>query len=733
MSQEHASREESTPAIDLERLLQVVLKRKWVVISFLMILVGFVTIVSLLQKPTFTAKGRLLIEEEPNILTFEKIYKIDNYSGDYYQTQYEMLRSRSLADTTLERLKLYENEKYVGKLRGNKTSGEQPDSIIRERLIDYFLKQLAVVSITNRLIEVRFNDGDPRLAADVVNTLFDAYIDMNIRRRYLTTEQAADFFSKEIAEINAEIEEKEKRLLEYGSKKNIVVLSEKETASVENLRAINQALAEAQIDRLKKEANYNIIKSASPGDIPESLANEVILKLREDFARLNREYIQRSETYKADFPEMLKLKAELDSVRESLANETQNLARIANADYQAALDKEKTLRDAFGRQRFEANKVNSSAILYNSLQAEIENKKTVLRALLTRQSETDVSLRLKGFGASNVSIVDKATVPLKPSSPKKKRNVALAFFVGFLGGLGLAFVFELMDKSVKNAHDVQKYSSLALLGIVPEFGQKKNRVKLLWKQSEKKKDAERPESVKPGDTKGDNQKTESIELITHLSPKSKISENYRSIRTSLLLSSDSSKSRVLAISSPLPQEGKSVTTANLAVTLAQAGKSVLIIDSDLRKPMQHEIFKVANLKGLTDLLSSDYKEKDSIKTTEVPNLFLINSGPVPANPVELLSSEKMARLLKSLKENFEHILIDTPPLLLLSDAFVLASKIDGLLLVVSGGATSREALRQASEKLDSHKMKCLGVILNRADLREHDYYYTKYYQHYYDS
>lgn len=752
MNKEHPyDHEDPGIAIDLQGLMSVILKRKWTVLVCTLIVVALVAIGSLLQKPTFTARGRLLIEEEPNILTFEKIYKIDTFSNDYYQTQYEMLKSRTLADNTLKRLNLYENEKYIEKRQIKNGPSSEPDEISKELVIESFLKRLSVKAITNRLVEVSFRETNPRLAADVVNTLFEGYIDMNLQKRYSATEIATDFLNKQIADIKADIEEKEKRLLEYGAQKNIVVLSDKETTIVENLRALNEALAKAQIDRLKKEADYNELRSANPDDIPESLANEVILKLREEQARLNREYVQKSEIYKADFPEMRKLKAELDSVKESLRNETQAMIRAANSDYQAALNKEKSLRDAFNGQKFEANKVKSSAILYNSLKAEIENKKTVLSSLLTRQGETDVSLRLKGLGAGNVSILDRATMPLRPSSPNKKLNIMLAFIVGVLGGSGLAFFFEAMDKSVKNSQDVEKYSRLPVLGIVPAFG-----LNGFNKLSPGKRPKKRPTAKLSGaliskisslsrtpmlryfwgksriDKREDQPRMESIELITHFLPKSQISENYRSIRTALFLSAIDSKPQKIAVSSPLPQEGKTTTISNLAVTFAQTGKAVLIIDSDLRKPMLHKIFKMANQHGLTDFLGGNSGAENLVKKTPIANLFLINSGPVPANPLELLSSEKMTHLLDSLKGRFEYVFFDTPPLLLLSDVMALGPKLDGVILVIKGGKTSRGELKQSTEELGKHKIKCLGVVINDADMREHDYYYMKYYHHYYE-
>lgn len=733
MSDENANNEQNTTGLNLQDLWTVVLKRKWIVISFALVVVAAVTIASFLQKPTYTSNGMLLIEEEPNILTFEKIYQMNTYTTDYYETQYKILTSRTLAKNTIEQLKLNENEKFAGKLKKKSTRSDQPDSIFMEKLIDLLLKRIIVRPVTNRLVEVSFKDENPKFAAQALDTLLDAFIDMNIQKKFLATEQATEFLAKQIANVNAEIEGKEKKLQEYGAEKNIVILNDKETTMIEKLKGLNQALTDAEIDRIKKETYYNEIKFVSPNDIPESLTNELIVKLREEYARLNREFIKKSEIFKADFPEMQRLKVELDSVRESLNNETQNLIKAAYADFQAALNREKSLKDAFNKQNQEAIKLNNNAILYNSLEVQITNKKSVLDSLLKRQAETDVSLRLKGLKSSNVSILDRASIPVNPSSPKKKRNMILALMVGLFGGLGLAFLFEVQDKSIKNIRDLEKYSKLPALGIIPAFSLNGFRKIYDKEQLKKGKEAEPPGVPKfAGRKEEEVPKIESIELITHFLPKSKISENYRSIRTSLLLTSSDSKLKTLAISSPLPQEGKTATISNLAVTFAQTGKTVLVIDSDLRKPTQHKIFKVKNQNGLTNFLSGNIEGDDLVKKTQVPNLYLINSGPAPTNPLELLSSEKMANLIDSLKKHFEYILIDTPPLLLLSDAFVLGPKIDGMILVVWGGKTSRDSLRQVEEKLDSYKIRCPGVIINGADLREHDYYYMKQYNHYYE-
>jgi capsular exopolysaccharide synthesis family protein len=748
--------------INLQDYLAIILKRKWTVISFALVMLTTVTIGTFRTKPTYTAKGTLLLEKEANILSFQDIFQIETFSDDYFQTQYKLLQSRTLANDTIDRLKLYENEKFIGKINNTVGIPDKSDTPFRERLIENFLGRLGIEPISQtRLVEVNFKANDPQFAAEVLNAFFDSFIDMNIQKKFLATEQATEFLASQISSIRAEIEEREKKLGEYGAEKNIIALSDKETTIVEKLGQFNRALTEAQLDRVNKETYYSEIRVASPDYIPEALTNPLIQKLREDYARLTREYLKKSETFKPEYPEMQRLKAELDSATESLKIETQNLIKGAYSDYQAALKREQSLESVFNKQKQEAIQLNSNAILYNSLRIELENKKSLLDSLSKRQSETGVSARLKGLRTSNVWIVDRATAPLSPSSPKKKRNIALALIIGLFGGLGLAFLFERLDNSVKNFQDVEKYAGVPSLGIVPTFspdGFRKLRAKeakasgvklrvkephkskrkpdsdqwLLGEKKEGKTETREPEAAGlAGRKEVELPEAKSIELITHSSPNLNISENYRSIRTTLLLSRADSALRCFVVSSPLPQEGKTATISNLAVTFAQAGKKVLLIDADLRKPKQHRIFQIKNLTGLTNYLSSQADLKDLEKATQIPNLYLINAGPLPPNPVELLGSERMGSLIDGMKQRFDYILFDSPPLLPVSDAVVLGPKIDGMILVIRGGKTTREALKRAKEKLDMHQIKCAGVIINSISLKENDYYYMKHYYHYY--
>jgi capsular exopolysaccharide synthesis family protein len=725
--------------LDLREYWRVLLKRKWTVVAFAVLLFAIVTIYSFLARPSYTARGTLLIEKEPNILTFEEVFRIETLMDDYYQTQFKLLQSWSLADNIIEKMKLQENAKFAGKPGTEKAAGGAVDEAsVRSKLVEKFLGKLAVKPIRQtRLVEVQWKDNDPKFAAEVVNALFDSFIDMNVQLKYETTEQATEFLTKQIASLQGEIEEKQREMQKYGAEKNIIALSGTETTIIEKLGALNKALTEAQIDRLRKEAYYNEIKNAAADNIPDAMTNPLIQMLREDYARMSREYSKKAETFKPDYPEMQRLKTELESAKRLLENETNNLIKTAYSDYQAAFKRERSMSGAYNIQKQEAIQLNSNSIPYNSLKIEIENRKSLLESLIKRESETGVAARLQGLRTSNVRIVDKARPPLRPSSPRKKLNMLLALMMGLFGGVGLAFLFEYLDNSVKNHGDVEKTAGVATLGIVPAFSQNgfsrgygygRGGLKVKIKSRNNGKNGT---EVAVAAAKAAGPEVKSIELIAHLSPRSNLAESYRTIRTSLLLSSADKKPKAIVVTSALPEEGKSATLSNLAVTLAQAGNTVLVVDSDFRKPTQHKIFKIRNIDGLTNYLTSEMELKALIKETGIPKLYLINVGPVPPNPAELLGSEKMRNLIESLKRWFDFILFDSPPVLTVSDAMVLGPKIDGMILVVWGGKTAKDALKQAKEKFDMLKVKCLGVVINNLSIQEHDYYYMhRHYHHY---
>lgn len=726
----------------------VILKWKWTATIFFTLAVAAATIYSLLATPVFTASGSIWIEDNPNILPFEDVQSFS--AGTNLQSHAQLLKSRTLATDVIEKMRLYENPDFAGKPKEGADAVDQADPVSREVLVRHFLANISVsfVELT-QLIDVSFSNRSPKLAADILNALFDGYIDMIVSKRYAASEQATAFLNTQIAGLRTEIEGKESELNKYGSEKDILPLTAAETPTVSRIAEVNKALTLATLARVNTLNTYNQLKSAPLGEIPNAPENSLIQRLREQYINLGRQYATRLTTVKPEFPAMQRLKSEFDAAKDALQNETQNLIRNALNDYQDALSREQSVQKLLDIQKDEAYRTNSNSVVYNGLKIELDNKKALLESLSKRQSETDVSSRLKGLEALNVWIVDKADYPLHPASPNKQKNVLLGFLFGLAGGIGLALGLEYLNNTVKTSKDVTNSIGVPTLGTIPSFetetrskGPKAEFAKImsmLKGQGEGKeaKVSRRAEDrsirfLERNGTEGGGMNGSKIEFIAAREPQSIQAESYRSIRTTILVSSPPGKIKTILFTSPLAREGKSSTVSNMGITLAEAGKRVVIIDSDLRKPKQAMIFGVNSGTGLglSKYLSSHMEPVDIVNPTEVPNLQLITSGPPPANAIELLTSEKMDTLVSYLKRSFDFVLFDAPPLLAVSDALAMGPMADAIILVARGGQTPIPALKQAKQKLDAHKLKCLGVILNGVDLVEQDGYYARQYYSY---
>jgi capsular exopolysaccharide synthesis family protein len=751
MATEISKEQQSGLLAQAQHYWHIILKWKWTAALFFFIAVSAATIYSFMVPPVFTSSGSVWIEDEAKILPFEDVQSFG--AGTNLQSQAQLLRSRTLAADTIDKLKLYENPDFAGKPKRGAKAIDPADPIFRELLIQSFLESVAVAPVERTsLVNVQFSNRNPKLAADILNALFDDYIEMIVRKRYSASEKASEFLNTQIAELRTEIESKERELNQYGSEKDILPLTAAEAPTVSRISEVNSALTAATLDKINKLNYYNQLKAAPLGEIPDAPEGSLIQRLREQYVTLSRQYATRSATVRPEYPEMQRLKSELDSATEALQNETQNLVRNSYNDYQAALSKELSLQKLLNDQKNAAYKANSNSVLYNSLRIELENKKALLESLSKRQSETNVSSRLQGLEALNVWIVDKADFPLRPAFPNKMKNVLMGFLFGLAGGIGLALGLEFLNNTVKTSKDVMSSIGIPTLGTIPAFeaeakpkGPKAEFVKLnsmLRGKGEKEERVQRQKKersvgfmearIMPAEQNNHLSQNLKIELIASREPQSIQAESYRSIRTTLLVSSPPGRIKTILFTSPLAKEGKSSTVSNMGITLAEANRRVVIVDSDLRKPKQARIFGAHSISGpgLSQYLSSHIEPADIVKPTNVPNLQLITSGPLPANPIELLTSEKMDTLVAYLKRSFDFVLFDAPPLLAVSDALAMGPMADAIILVARGGQTPIPALKQAKQKLDAHKLKCLGVILNGVDLLEQDGYYAKQYYHY---
>ena len=708
---------------------KVIQKRRWVIFAIFLIVVVSTAIVTFSMRPVYRGTTTIQINKEnPQIVDFKEVFTVNTTDLDYYQTQYKILESRNLARRVIQTLKLGDHPELNSGLENSfwpswaveftknlprwvpflpdagQTLGDGKKEEVRESfLVNRFLDRVKIEPIRNsRLAKIHFDSHYPDLSMEVSNTLALAYIQQNLETRFTATEKAKEWLSGQLEDLKGKVERADETVQGFGSKHDIISLEEKENVTMQRLMELNEALAKAETERMAKEALYRQTNGRSFDTIPAILENKLIQDLKQTHIQLEAQYLKLSEKFKPEYPEMKRLKSQMDSVYRQLQGETQKIAAGIKNDYESSLRKEGLLRKAFEDQKNRAMTMKQKAIQYNILKREADTNREIYKGILQRMKEAGVSA---GIAASNIQIIDQAEFLTKPYRPNKQLNLLLAAVVGLFLGVGLAFFFEYLDNTVKTPEDVEGLLRLPSFGIVPAiYPQRRKRI-------------------------GDGNSFP-VELITHSHPKSALSEAYRNIRTSILLSFSEKPPKTLAISSPNPAEGKTTTVLNTAIALAQTGARVLLIDADMRKPRLHTIFNYENGAGLSNYLSGNAKLESIVQNSEIPNLSYIPSGPIPPNPSELLGSQLFKNTLQTLKESFDHILIDAPPVLGFADSAILAAMVDGTMMVVVGGETPRETLHQAREILMQVNARILGVVINRVDIRR-NYYSSYYYRYHY--
>jgi capsular exopolysaccharide synthesis family protein len=717
--------------IDVLECVRVVLKRKWVLVTFAAVLIALAAVLSFTTTPLYRATATLLIDEPgasllniQDVLNAGAYYRTD-YMGTYFNTQLRLLTSRSLAERVAKKINLGARPEFRG-------AGEPTPAYA-----DYALSILGGLSIApieeTRLVYVSYISPHAALAADVVNALVEEFVSFSVETRYEATKQTSEFLSEQVAFLREDLKRKEEDLQKYGQEKNILYLSGDESSIVNKFSEVNTALTTAQIERYAKESVYRELKNIRVDALPESVSNPIIQALKTTYSQVKSDYAEKGQIYRPDYPEMVQLKARLDATRTTLREEIRKAVDSAEADYRAALKKESSLRGLLDEQRGDVTRMNKNAIFYHTLRTEVENMRTLLGTLVARQNEIQVSSQLGGLRTSNIKVVDRALVPGGPFTPNVRRNLLTALLLGLFGGLGLIFLVEYLDNTVKGPEDVEKLVGLPSLGFIP----------FLSADGLKKKSdpygsyrSYGTEGDKPGEAVPD---VWEIELINHIYPKFSIAEDYRTVRTSILFSHADSAPKTICFTSTLPQEGKTATSANLAVSFAQLEGKVLLVDADLRKPRLHKVFNLRNVNGLSSYLAGKNSFEEVVQMTSIDNVWTIPSGPHPPNPAELLNSRRMKELLALAKDRFNIVLLDTPPVLAVIDPVIVSSLVDSTVFVVRAGKTTRRPLVRAIEEIRKSKADIIGVVFNEVKIDRQGratsfYHYYQYeYQYEYES
>ena len=744
--------------IDLLFFWRVFLKRKWIVFTFLLMVVTVVAILSFTATRIYQSTATILIESpRSDYLTLQDLLGNNQYGGFsyddmYFNTQLELLRSRGLGERVAKRLDLLNRPGFQEKsvtptsifgaiksffsfrwLRGKPASAAQtaeptsPEELNERNAIlgsEIIARVLTTVVERTGLVQVSYKSSNPKLATEVVNTLVEEFYTYSIEARYEATKQASDFLTEQIAQLRTDLEIKQRELQRFGQEKNLMFLNNQEDTAVGEFSNLYNAYMQAQIKRVNKESVLRELQGLNLDAIstPTRISNATVAGLLSDYLRTKIEYEEKLKFYRETYPDMERLKNRLDSQKTQLQTEIRNALDGAESEYRAARKEEEALQTMMANQRQDVVVSNSNKVRYNVLKAEVEGTQTLLAFLQSKQQETQVSARVTGQRTSNIRIVDKALVPNSPVSPNVMKNIMFALLWGLFLGLGLAFAVEFMDTSLKSPEDVEKLTGLPSLGLIPSYASNSRNQYLDYYAYGQK---ERRDSGNP--------ETESaaIELINHFDPNLAVSEAYRTIRTSILFSqTDREALKIISFTSAFPQEGKSTTVTNMAVSFAQLGPKVLLIDSDLRKPRIHKIFKVRNIVGLSNVLTGRIQPRDAIQSTQVPNLEILPCGPIPPNPAELLNSPRMAELLNLLRTKYSYVLIDTPPMLFVSDAAIVSSICDCTVIVLRPEKAFRKPFLTMVGELAKAKAKVAGVIFNDVNIRKNTYYADHYRYHY---
>jgi capsular exopolysaccharide synthesis family protein len=566
---------------------------------------------------------------------------------------------------------------------------------------------LKVASISNtRLIEINYLSPNPRLSADVVNALVSAYIEQNYRTKFESTVQTSDWLSQQLADLKLKVETSQEKLIRFQREKGIVGIDDKQNLTTSKLDELSKELTATESDRIQKEANYRLAATGNPELMARS-PSDLLGHLREQESTLKLQYAQLNTQFGPAYPKVIELKNQLDEVRGDIDVEVGRMATQIKNEYLAAQRRENMVLAEMEAQKREANVLNQNAIEFNILKRDVDANRQLYEGLLQKLKEASLE---SGLRSNNIRVVDSARVPLTPTSPDIPRNLAIGLILGLSCGVGLAFLLETLDNSVRTSEQAEAVSGLPCLGVVPQF---------------LRADTPRLRSGELGLAKGAT--TRKAELIAHLRPKSEVAECYRSLRTSILLSALDAPPKVLLVTSALPQEGKTTTSVNCAIVLAQRGSRVLLVDADLRRAGVHLAFGLDRKSGLSTLLAGTTTMEEAIRSyPQIPGLYILPAGPPPPHPAEMLGAAKMNSLIAQWREDFDYVIIDTPPALSVTDPVVLSVEADSVILVIRSGKTTKDAVRRAGELLWQVNAPMMGVVVNGIDLGSPDHYYYYY-------
>ena len=696
--------------IDLLSYWRILVKRRWTVLGALAIVLAATLVGTLLMTPIYRASTSVQIERDAlKVVDVEGVTPVEGSGGnDFYQTQYELLKSRALAQRVASQLGVAEGDTLErlsprspwAALRAmvSGTDPEEGEAPSEDALAarDAAATRLIMNGVTiepvrnSRLVRLHFDSPDPAFSQRAANALAEAYIASNLERRFDSSSYAKTYLEDRLQELRLKLEDSERQLVEFAQKEQIVGSGDNSgNLSEQDLGSLNTALSTARQDRIRAEARWRQAQ-ASRGSVMLGEVGEasIIKSLQESRGKLMAEYQDKLRLYKPGYPLMVQLKGQMDEMDRQIAVEVGNIKSAIQAEFLAAQEQERLLSEQMALVKTDVLDLQSRSIQYNIFKREVDTNRQLYDGLLQRYKEIGVAA---GVSNNNISVVD-AAQPGSKYKPSITRNLALGLLAGLMLGVLLALAFEYLDDTLKAPEDVEKQLGLSVLGVIPML-------------------------------KAPMTPARALE-----DPRSAFSESYRSVRTALQFATDSGVPRSLLVTSATPSEGKSTTALTLARNFAQLGKRVLIIDADLRNPSLHRALGAENSAGLSNYLAGAAKATEVILATDTPGLMFMPTGPLPPNPAELLMGPKMLSLISIAREKFDQVIIDGPPVMGLADAPILANIANGTLLVVEAGETRITIARNALKRLLAARAHVVGALLTKFNSKHagHGYGYGAY-------
>ncbi len=722
--------------IHLRDYLDVLVRRKWIVIIVLLVTFFSVALYTFTRTPLFLARGVLKVSSQgANVTKFENVETNIVKMKEFQQTQVKLLQSEQLAGRVIAKLKLDENplfnpflaeEEAAGSI-GSQIKGivravknfirfqddqkalqqlseEAQQQIVYEKVLKSFQESFEVSPVRNsELIEISFESPESQLSARIVNTAMQEFLNMQMDSQMDIAKTAGKFLEKKIIAAQVKLEKSEKDLTEFSRRVGLVSLDPKLNLVMKQLEELNDALAKARTERINREATYQQAISENSMNLPQILNDPLIQELKTQYATLQAEYQDLSITFKPAYPKMQQLAAKMKDIADRIEAEKQRIIDSIKNEYETALKKEQYLTARTEEQKKRAIDLNDKATQYKILLREVDTNKSIYQSLLQRSKEIDATL---GADALNIQIVDSARPPIVPSKPRIARNLLLGLLAGFFGGIGVAFIQEYLDNTIKNPDELVERFHIPVLGLIP-FDKENSEDKKL------------------------------LALKFYYEPRAPMTESIRTAMTSVELSSSENPPRTILVTSVLAGAGKSTFSSNAALSYLSSGERCLLIDVDLRKASLHHVYAEGEKgKGLSNVLTGTESLKNVIRKTEFEGLDFISSGPLPPNPAELLASKRMRQLLGIVSKQYDHVILDGPPFQGFAEILVLSNMVDGVILITVEGETPREGVRHFRKSVLNVGGSILGAIINKAGRKKgygsYGYGSYKYYSYNYD-